>query len=695
MIRVHRKDRLKKELTLPYVFAIAAGTTLSAGFFLLPGIAAREAGPAIVLSYLLAALPVLPAVFSISELGTAMPRAGGAYYFVDRSLGPVAGTIGGFGTWLALILKTAFALIGMGAYLHLLFPRLDIVSVAVALTLLFGLINLLGAKESGTFQIALVGVLIVILVGFITAGLPRVAASNLAGMFDETPHSILSTAGLVYISYVGVTKVASVVEEIKDPERNLPRGIILAMLVAVVIYVGGTLVMVGVIPLEELRGDLTPVATAGTKILGTVGLWLMSLAAMLAFTSVANAGILSASRYPMAMSRDGLLPTLFRRYSRFKTPKYSIAATVAVTVVFLLAFDPLKIAKLASAFQLMMLILICAALIVMRESRIPSYDPGYKSPLYPWVQIGGIAISLLLVGELGARVVAVVAALVCACLLWYRLYARARVARTGAIFHIFARLGGLRYDALDSELREILKEKGLREHDPFSDVVAGARIVEVQEGEGFADIVRRAAEYFASITAADAETLSRGFMQGTRVGATPVSHGVALPHMRTPHVDSPQLFIARSREGVSVELDETLGAGNEESAIHAFFFLLSPEDDAGLHLRILAHIAERVDDDDFMDEWLRDRNEQELKETLLMRDRFTAVTVERSSPTSAFIGQKVASLPVPERTAVALIQRNGEFMVPDEDTVLKEGDRLTVVGSKRGIDQLKKWIAGR
>ena len=121
---------LKKELTLLNVYAIATGTTLSAGFFLLPGIAFNEAGPAVVLSYLIAAIPLIPAMFSMAELATAMPRAGGAYYFLDRSMGPFVGTIGGMGTWLALVLKTAFALIGMGAYLRIFWPNVPVVTLA-------------------------------------------------------------------------------------------------------------------------------------------------------------------------------------------------------------------------------------------------------------------------------------------------------------------------------------------------------------------------------------------------------------------------------------------------------------------------------------------------------------------------------------------------------------------------------------
>ncbi len=105
------KNKLKKELNVLDIFVLATGTTLSAGFFLLPGIAASQAGPAIVIAYVITAIPLIPAAFSIVELTTAMPRAGGIYYFLDRSMGPLLGTIGGIGTWLALILKVSFALI--------------------------------------------------------------------------------------------------------------------------------------------------------------------------------------------------------------------------------------------------------------------------------------------------------------------------------------------------------------------------------------------------------------------------------------------------------------------------------------------------------------------------------------------------------------------------------------------------------
>ena len=186
---------LNKELTLLNVYSIAIGTTLSAGFFLLPGIAFNEAGPAVVLSYLIAVIPLIPAMFSMVELATAMPRAGGAYYFLDRSMGPFVGTIGGLGTWLALVLKTSFALIGMGAYLSIFWPDVPIVTLAIILAVLFGIVNLFGAKNTGMFQVLMVFTLLLILLAFIGQGITEINLQHFEGFFDKGGVSIFQLQG--------------------------------------------------------------------------------------------------------------------------------------------------------------------------------------------------------------------------------------------------------------------------------------------------------------------------------------------------------------------------------------------------------------------------------------------------------------------------------------------------------------------
>ena len=679
---------LKKELTLLNVYAIATGTTLSAGFFLLPGIAFNEAGPAVVLSYMIAAIPLIPAMFSMVELSTAMPRAGGAYYFLDRSMGPFVGTIGGLGTWLALVFKTAFALIGMGAYLSIFWPEVPIVMLAVILAVLFGIVNLFGAKKTGTFQVFMVFALLLILLAFIGKGIPEINSVHFEGFFDKGTVSIISTAGLVYISYVGVTNIASVAEEVQNPERNLPLGVFLAIGTAIIVYAVGTTIMVGVLPANELAQDLTPVASTAEIIFGEWGKIAVTVAAVIAFASVANAGILSASRYPLAMSRDHLIPSKLAKLTARNIPHYGIAVTVGLIILLILTLDIARIAKLASAFQLLMFALICLAVVVMRESQIEAYDPGYRSPFYPWMQIFGVFSPLWLIAEMGALPILFSLGLVTLGTVWYFAYAQNRVVRSGAIYHLFARLGEQRFEGLDRELRGIMKEKGVREEDPFDEVVARAQVMEFTKEHQFGEITRQVAIEFERNLGVDAKELEQGFLKGSRIGATPISRGAALPHIRLPGLKLAEMVIVRVNELCFVEAPDFSGKILLQGPIHAFFYLISPNENPGQHLRILAQIAGRIDDENFLKDWLDASDEQELKEILLRDERFLSLRIRNNTPSSVFIGRSLKDIRMPEDCLVAVIRRRGETIVPRGLTVLLEGDRLTIIGDAQGIEQL-------
>jgi amino acid transporter/mannitol/fructose-specific phosphotransferase system IIA component (Ntr-type) len=679
---------LKKELTLLNVYAIATGTTLSAGFFLLPGIAFNEAGPAVVLSYMIAAIPLIPAMFSMVELSTAMPRAGGAYYFLDRSMGPFVGTIGGLGTWLALVFKTAFALIGMGAYLSIFWPEVPIVMLAVILAVLFGIVNLFGAKKTGTFQVFMVFALLLILLAFIGKGIPEINSVHFEGFFDKGTVSIISTAGLVYISYVGVTNIASVAEEVQNPERNLPLGVFLAIGTAIIVYAVGTTIMVGVLPANELAQDLTPVASTAEIIFGEWGKIAVTVAAVIAFASVANAGILSASRYPLAMSRDHLIPSKLAKLTARNIPHYGIAVTVGLIILLILTLDIARIAKLASAFQLLMFAFICLAVVVMRESQIEAYDPGYRSPFYPWMQIFGVFSPLWLIAEMGALSILFSLGLVTLGTVWYFAYAQNRVVRSGAIYHLFARLGEQRFEGLDRELRGIMKEKGVREEDPFDEVVARAQVMEFTKEHQFGEITRQVAIEFERNLGVDAKELEQGFLKGSRIGATPISRGAALPHIRLPDLKLAEMVIVRVNELCFVEAPDFSGKILLQGPIHAFFYLISPNENPGQHLRILAQIAGRIDDENFLKDWLDASDEQELKEILLRDERFLSLRIRNNTPSSVFIGRSLKDIRMPEDCLVAVIRRRGETIVPRGLTVLLEGDRLTIIGDAQGIEQL-------
>ena len=691
--------KAKKDLGLFGVFALATGATLSSGFFLLPSFATQIAGPAVVLAYLIAGLLLIPPMLSKIELGTAMPRSGGAYYFLDRSLGPMVGTIGGLGIWLALLLKTAFALVGMGAYIQLFLPADTSDStytfIALGLVVFFGALNITGAKKTTTFQIVLVVALLALLGWFLTAGSFAIRPVNFSGFFDAGADNILSTAGLVFISYVGVTKVISVAGEIKNPERNLPLGLFLAIGTAVTVYIVGLIVMVGVsgpegLSLVDGEINLTPVSTVASAITGSsTGAYIMAIAAIFAFLSVANAGILSASRYPLAMSKDHLLPQLLRKVDGKGTPIFGIVVSAGLIIVVILFLDPLKIAKLASSFQLLMFTLLCLSVIVMRETKLNSYDPGFRAPFYPWLQIFGAIACISIIFVMGWMPVLFSGGVVVAGIIWYFTYARKRVERYGAIYHIFERLGRKRFAGLDPELREILKEKGLRAHDPFDEIVTTARVVDAPHAATFEDIAKAAAEELSALLPATASSLADEFLRGTKIGATPVTGGVALPHLRLPGIEQSIMVIARSKDGITIDVGDAFGGHHEEQSIHAIFFLVSPESDPSQHLRLLAQLAGHVDQDGFMARWLAASTNQKMKEILLREDRFLSLQLESGTSTETLIDLPINKLDFPEDCLLTLIHRRGHMVIPRGSTVLEEHDQLTIIGEERGIRILK------
>ncbi len=685
-----KSRRLKKELGFFEVYAVATGTTLSAGFFLLPGLAAVESGSSIVLAYLLAALPLIPAMLCIVELSTAMPRAGGVYYFVDRALGPYIGLITGLGTWLALVLKVAFALVGMGAYIALFLPGVPPMPVALALAFVLGILNYFGTRKSGRLQILLVIGLLTLLSCFIGGGLTELNPVHFADMFDIEITTLMGTAGLVYISYVGVTNVASLSEEIEKPEKNLPRGVFLSLATALIIYGLGTSVMVGIIPMERLAGDLTPAATAASLFFGRWGSILLSIAAILAFVSVANAGIMSASRYPMAMSRDRLLPSWFNRLSTKGVPAYSLVVTVGVIVSLLILFDPTGIAKLASAFQLLMFAFVCFAVIVMRESRIPGYDPGYRSPCYPWIHLAGMVLPLLVIWQMGWLSILFTTGLVATGSIWYFYYARYRADRNGAIYHIFERLGRLRHEGLDTELRDILKEKGLRDEDPFEDMITRCQAVDLEHEIEFGRVANEAAERLSARIGLSVNDISDRFMQGTRAGGTPVAKGVMLRHFRIPDLALPELVLVRAFEGVRVNYQNPVTGTEDSDEIHAFFFLVSPLENPALHLRRLARIAERADDENFSQVWTAAVDEHALRDIFLRHDRYLTVPVLPQSPANVLMGKRISEIDIPGGCRIVWIRHFDEVIIPKGDTVIQSGALLTVIGEPGDVNTFRR-----
>ena len=395
--------KLERTLSLPGAIAVSIGGMLS-GIFVLPGLAVGITGSSVWLAFLVAALCILPAVLSKSELGTAMPKSGGTYVYIERAFGPLFGTIAGIGLWLSLLLKSAFSLVGLSAYLYVVVNIDEAYTKAIALLalLLIFLLNVFGLKKVEKTQLFIVSVSIISLIVIIVLGFNSFDSKLTEPVFSDGTNGFIAGVAFLYISYAGVTKIAAIAGEIKNPAKNLPLTMIISLFLITTIYCMVALALVGNVEASILATDIKPIHTLFQTIGGdTFGL-IAGVVGVLTLMSMANSGVLASSRFPFAMSKDGLLPSYLAGInSRFMTPASAILTTSILIALAIIFLDVVKIAKLASAFKVLMFIFNELTVIVLRETNAQWYKPTFKSPLYPYVQIFGILSGIVLLAFLG------------------------------------------------------------------------------------------------------------------------------------------------------------------------------------------------------------------------------------------------------------------------------------------------------
>jgi amino acid transporter/nucleotide-binding universal stress UspA family protein len=426
MAAVETQERLGRGLGFFSTFAIGTGTMIGAGIFILPGIAMANAGPGAILSFLLGGIISIATAISMAELATGMPSAGGSYYYISRTMGAVIGAVIGLGSWLALIFKGSFALIGLAEYFQI-FYHLPLYMIAVAAGIILLVINYRGAKSSGSLQNIIVAVLIVILLAFISEVALFVRPGNFVPVLPYGPASILTTTGMIFISYLGLAELSAVSEEVKNPSRNLPLAFIASAVTVTLFYVGVMAVVVGVAGPGMTTSTVTPLADIAGLLAGDAGRLIIVFGALLATLSTANGAILSSSRFPFAMSRDALMPRWFISiHRRFETPSNAILVTGLVMIMLLFLFDIEQLARLGGAFNILIFVLLNLAVVILRKRTLPGYQPTFRDPLFPFTQIIGIGGSLILLPLLGVLPLFFALVMVFAGVGWFRYYGRGK-----------------------------------------------------------------------------------------------------------------------------------------------------------------------------------------------------------------------------------------------------------------------------
>ncbi|MEF8773066.1 APC family permease [Halodesulfurarchaeum sp.] len=449
-------ENLERSLGLYPTMMISMGAMIGSGIFVLPALGYKKAGPAVILAYVLAAIVVLPAALSKAEMATAIPESGGTYLYIDRALGPLFGIIAGIGAWFSLVFKSSFALVGLGAYLLLLVPvsQGQITYVALGLGVLVILLNVSGTKLTGRIQAVIVSLVLVGLVGYVINGSVIVEANRFTPFATHGGSGVITAAAFVFVSYAGVTKIASVAEEVKSPGKNLPRAMIGSITIMTLVYVSVVAAVVGLADSEILKhggpngsASLTPMTDGASALFGGAGVTIIAVIGVVALISMANAGLLSSSRFPLAMSRDNLLPPQLNRIDeRFTTPRNAVLLTGAVLLLLIAYVPVIELAKLASAFQILVFAAVNAALIVFRVADPASYEPEFISPGYPYVQVFGILGSLGLLSQIGTIPILSAGGIIVGGTVIYLVYGRSRTNRKGAVGQLLRRRRGTNDD---------------------------------------------------------------------------------------------------------------------------------------------------------------------------------------------------------------------------------------------------------
>ncbi len=395
--------KLQRTLSLPGAIAVSVGGMLS-GIFVLPGLAVGITGSSVWLAFLIASLCILPAVLSKSELATAMPKSGGTYVYIERAFGPLFGTIAGIGLWLSLLLKSAFSLVGLSFYLYVLVEVDESFTKYIALLalLLIVVLNVFGVKKVEKTQLIIVSVSVLSLIAVVFLGVNTFDAALMTPAFSSGGSGFITGVAFLYISYAGVTKIAAVAGEIKNPEKNLPRTMIVSLVLITSVYVFVALVLVGNVEAGVLSTDIKPIHTLFLSVGGKYFGYFAAVVGVVTLMSMANSGVLASSRFPFAMAKDKMMPQFLGVVnSRFMTPVLAIITTSLLIGFAILFLDVIKIAKLASAFKVLMFIFNELSVIVLRETNAQWYKPSFKSPFYPYVQLFGIISGVVLLCFLG------------------------------------------------------------------------------------------------------------------------------------------------------------------------------------------------------------------------------------------------------------------------------------------------------
>ncbi len=397
------KQKLDRTLGLFSSIAISTGTMIGSAIFVLAGTSYEIAGPSSSMAIFLAGLAAMFTALSFAELVTFIPRAGGGYAYVrDATNNGLLGFITGWGFWLGYSMSCGLFALGFGTFLNYIVPLVPRLLASYLLIIYVTVVNINGVKNSGKLQNLITGGLIALLLIYIVYALLFIDISYQKPFFSKGTSGMFSAMGLLYITYIGYGLITTASEEVINPEKTIPKAIIISLIIVIFIKTSVFFLASSIIKWEFLIPSHTKTPMIDTAVImgGRMGGYLFAIAGIFATVSSINTAVMAASRTGFAMSRDRRLPSIFKNINKkTKTPIFSILVVSLIVMISTGLRNLEQISTITSIFSLVGYSLVNVALIIFRK-KMPDAKRAFKVPFYPLTPLLGIVLNIFLVIEL-------------------------------------------------------------------------------------------------------------------------------------------------------------------------------------------------------------------------------------------------------------------------------------------------------
>jgi APA family basic amino acid/polyamine antiporter len=394
---------------------IGIGAIIGTGIFVLIGVASGIAGPAVILSFIIAGFVALLSGLSAAELSSFIHEAGGSYIYTTKAFGEFPGFVVGWMKSFDYIVGASAVSVGFAAYLTYFIgipaTTSTLVIVATVWPLILMLLNLKGLKEASGTNNLLVVLKILALLIFIIVGASALLTngnySNYHPFFPQGFSGVMSGAAIIFFAFIGFNTIAVMAEEVKDPEKTVPKAILFAFAVCTLIYIGVSIVAVGIVNWQLLGTSSAPLEFALKTVTDNIFiLQFVAISALFATTSVIMASIMGGSRALFAMARQGVLPKVLSRISRQNVPVFTIllCGLIISGIVLVTGGNLDWLASLFNFGTLLTFFFINLSLLKLRKT-MPDVKRSFKIPLYPYTPVFAMISCIILAFYLNANAV--------------------------------------------------------------------------------------------------------------------------------------------------------------------------------------------------------------------------------------------------------------------------------------------------